>query len=641
MAIAGSGKGIQIVVGTDYNDRDLKRAQRDLNNLARTQKTALGPMGQMASGMKGQLTPGFAAMGAAAAGAAAAVAALAVKLAVDGVQAAAQEEQAVAKLRTALDNVGQGFALGQVEDFIDNLQRATGVADDNLRPALQALVTATGDATQAQDLLALALDISAATGRDLTSVAGALGKAANGQYTQINRLTNGALNPSILATKDLNLITGELTRLFGGQAEANAETFAGKIQILKIAFDELLESFGEGFIESFTEGADVTGDLSNAFQAAEPGMKEFGVAIGELARLFSYVAPLIDDFVNLLKFAVPAAITAAVAAFPPLLPVLSFLGIEVGNSKAAVDDLKESGERASRTMSGTVLAALDQAAGGVGDLGEEAQTAEEAFDQLNDEMKIFFGFMDQRDAVRGYQASVDDLRKSLKENGKTFDVNTKSGRANQEALDDTFDSALKVAEGQATAAEKVKTLEDAQRQANAELEKMGLSPEARQRLLQPFDDAIAKFRDSRTEVDNLKQAMETIPREILIQIKSTVVGRKPPGVSHEEWYGTAVGGFPGRIRSGSAKGMDTVPAMLTPGEFVIRRQSVKMFGADFFSQLNRGINPLAGMSTTPSSRSGGLTINGGITVQSTAGELAETSLPRALRRMAFLAGMNG
>lgn len=636
-----AGKGIQIVVGTDYNDRDLKRAQRDLNNLSRTQKTALGPMGKMASGMKGQLTPGFAAMGAAAAAAGAAIAAMAIQLAVDGVQAAAQEEQALAKLQTALNNVGQGFMLSQVEGFIDDLQRATGVADDELRPALQTLVTATGDATQAQDLLSLALDVSAATGRDLTSVSSALAKAANGQFTQLNRLTNGAINPSILATKDLGLITAEVARLFGGQAQASADTFAGKISRLKIAFDELLESFGEGFIEGLTEGSEVTDDLSDAFRSAEPGMKEFGVAIGELARLFSYVAPLIDDFVNLLKYAVPAAIAAAVAAFPPLMPILGFLGIELGESKKAVDALDTSGDDISDTFHGPVSSALQATAYDLGDVTVSSEEAEDALKSLNDEMKAFFGFMDQRDAVRGYQASVDDLRKSLKENGKSFDVNTEAGRANQEALDDIYDSALDVAEGQATAAQKVKTLENAQRQAAAELEKMGLSPEAIQRLLQPFDDAIAKFRESTTEVDNLKQAMETIPREIVIQIKSTVVGGKPPGVSAEEWYGAKGGVVPRYMAvGGGARGSDTVPAMLAPGEFVVRRQAVKQFGADIFSQLNRGINPLAGMSPTGSGRAGGFSI-GTINVTSAAGERADTSLPRALRRMAFLAGMNG
>ena len=93
--------------------------------------------------------------------------------------------------------------------------------------------------------------------------------------------------------------------------------------------------------------------------------------------------------------------------------------------------------------------------------------------------------------------------------------------------------------------------------------------------------------------------------------------------------------------TGRTRGSDTVPAMLTPGEFVVRKAAVQQFGAGFFSQLNRGINPLAGMSTPGASGGGGFTINGGITVNAVAGERADTSLPRALRRMAFLAGMNG
>ena len=91
---------------------------------------------------------------------------------------------------------------------------------------------------------------------------------------------------------------------------------------------------------------------------------------------------------------------------------------------------------------------------------------------------------------------------------------------------------------------------------------------------------------------------------------------------------------------GMSRGADTVPAMLAPGEFVMRRAAVKQFGTDLFSQLNRGINPLAGMGGSGSGRAGGFSI-GTINVTSVAGERADTSLPRALRRMAFLAGMNG
>ena len=42
---------------------------------------------------------------------------------------------------------------------------------------------------------------------------------------------------------------------------------------------------------------------------------------------------------------------------------------------------------------------------------------------------------------------------------------------------------------------------------------------------------------------------------------------------------------------GSPLGSDTVPAMLTPGEFVIRRPMVKKFGPKFFEQLNNGMIP--------------------------------------------------
>ena len=636
--VAGKGRGIEIIVGTDYTDRDIKRAMRDLNRLSAQAKRTTGPVGQLSSGFQKKLTPNFMAMGAAAAAAGAAIVALAARLAVDGIQAAAEEEQALAKLQTALNNVGQGFRLSELETFVDGLQRATGVADDELRPALQALVTATGNATQAQDLLSLALDVSVATGKDLTSVAAALGKAANGQFTQINRLTNGALNPSILATKDLSLVTGELSRLYGGQASANADTFAGQMARLKIAFDELLEAFGAGFIDGFTEGADATDNLGDSLKAAEPGMKEFGRAMGDLVRTLTPVMTFFDDMVNLFKYAVPTALAAAAAAFPPLAGPIAMVTTWFLGAKGAVDAAADSVDIIGVKFTGPMSQAAQAAMGAMGGVTDATEEAESALEKLNDELNTFFGFLDQRGAVRGYQASIDGLRQSLKENGKSFDVNTEAGRANQEALDDVFDSAVKVAEGQATAAEKVKTMEDAARAAAAQLDKTNLSEEAKRRLLQPFDDAIAKFREATTETDNLKAAMEKLPKDIVIKIRTQTVGGKPPGISAEEWYGSAAGGSVRRLRTGSGKGRDTVPTMLTKGEILLARPMVKRLGEDFFSQLNAGINPLAGMTPTAGGRGGGFSV-GTINVTAAPGEKADQSLPRALRRMSFLAGI--
>ena len=101
----------------------------------------------------------------------------------------------------------------------------------------------------------------------------------------------------------------------------------------------------------------------------------------------------------------------------------------------------------------------------------------------------------------------------------------------------------------------------------------------------------------------------------------------------------------GLVRGRGGPMSDLIPAMLSNGEYVIRTQAVNEFGAGFFDSLNRGVNPLREMEAPGPSRgdapSGGFVINGGITVNSVANEGVEESLPRALRRMAFLAGMNG
>jgi hypothetical protein len=171
-----------------------------------------------------------------------------------------------------------------------------------------------------------------------------------------------------------------------------------------------------------------------------------------------------------------------------------------------------------------------------------------------------------------------------------------------------------------------------------------MDPATRALLLEPIQALIDDLEEAGVDVSGLQVMLDQLKsKTIEVKFDIVVTGDELPPGTKEEWYGTAVGGKVPKhfAMGGSAKGMDTIPAMLTPGEFVIRRQAVKQFGSDFFSQLNRGINPLAGMTPTAGGSGGGLTINGGITVQSAPGERAETSLPRALRRAAFLAGVNG
>jgi hypothetical protein len=127
--------------------------------------------------------------------------------------------------------------------FVDKTQLATNVTDEQLRPALAGLVRYTGNAKKAQDLLTLSVDASVATGKDLTAVSTAIGKAYDGNFTSLKKL-GIPLDANIIKTKDFAAVQKQLTDQFGGAAAANMNTFDGRLKNIKIRFNEFVETVG-------------------------------------------------------------------------------------------------------------------------------------------------------------------------------------------------------------------------------------------------------------------------------------------------------------------------------------------------------------------------------------------------------------
>jgi hypothetical protein len=272
-------------------------------------------------------------------------------------------------------------------------------------------------------------------------------------------------------------------------------------------------------------------------------------------------------------------------------------------------------------------------------LEEEAEAAERAAEEFDK----LAGAVSRTGAVMAYEAAMDGLRKTIEENGRQASIYTKKGREVVDAHVAMAKEAGNVAEGMTSQSQQVSIARQALSNLETQLGNTKMDPATQAALLGPFQGLIDDLRESGVDVDALQRKLDQLKSKTIdVTVKTTTIGGRPPGVSAAEWYGTAVGGVVPQhfAMGGSAKGMDTIPAMLTPGEFVIRRQAVKQFGTDLFSQLNRGINPLAGMTPTGAGRGGGFQI-GTINVVSAPGERAETSLPRALRRASFLAGVNG
>jgi hypothetical protein len=304
--------------------------------------------------------------------AAAAAAAYGVKLAVDGVKSAIEDEQAQLRLAAALKSA-TGATNAQIkatEDYITQTQLATGITDNELRASFQRLSVSTKDVTQSQKLLTLAIDVSKGTGKELGTVVEALSKAYEGQDTRLARLGIG-LSQADLKAMDFTETTKALTNLYGGAAAANAETFQGRIDRLKQAFAEAQEEIGYRllpFVEKFVnlivnqvvprlqEFAAYFDPIKQAIKDNQEAFDAFGrfitdviipvlvTGLGAALKTIGVIAGGIVDIIGKVISAIQTAVDNAISGINrlisaynaiPVLPNISQVGASSGVSTAA------------------------------------------------------------------------------------------------------------------------------------------------------------------------------------------------------------------------------------------------------------------------------------------------------------------
>jgi hypothetical protein len=170
-----------------------------------------------------------------------------------GVESAIADEQAQAKLALTLQNVtgATDAQISAVENQILQTSLLTGLTDDQLRPSFERLVRATKDSDAALKLQSVAVDVAAGSGKSLEAVTNAMAKAAEGNTASLAKLGIG-LTAAQLKTMSMDEITKQLATTFGGQAATQADTFAGKMARLRVAFDEGKETIGSFVLDAIT-----------------------------------------------------------------------------------------------------------------------------------------------------------------------------------------------------------------------------------------------------------------------------------------------------------------------------------------------------------------------------------------------------
>ena len=222
---------------TQYSDKGSKQAQKDIYKL-----------GKNIDAYAKKATKAFGLV-------AAASVALSVKIGSDAVKAAIEDSKSQLILSNALRATTGATteAIAVVEDYISKQQRLTNVQDTELRASLQSLVVATGDVSEAQRLQSIALDISAATGKDLNTVTIAMVRAQQGNTTALKRLS-----PELSGLITKTTKAEDIFSLLGATYEGSAKKLAEQdpLTSLKIEFGELAEQVGFALLPAVIQFTD-------------------------------------------------------------------------------------------------------------------------------------------------------------------------------------------------------------------------------------------------------------------------------------------------------------------------------------------------------------------------------------------------
>ena len=201
----------------------------------------------------------------------------------NAIKAFANQQLEVAQLTTAVRNLGLAFATPEIDRYIDKIEAATGVNRDLLQPAMLKLLQVTGSVSKSQELLNLAMDVSAGTGEDLASTSEKLSQAYVGNFKGLRSLNLG-LTQAELASADFEIVQKRLQVLFAGQAKVAADSYVGSMNKLAIASENASEKIGKSLLGAIT---------------ALSGGETIDDTISKIDKLSSAVSGLIDVTIGL------------------------------------------------------------------------------------------------------------------------------------------------------------------------------------------------------------------------------------------------------------------------------------------------------------------------------------------------------
>jgi hypothetical protein len=199
------------------------------------------------------------------------------RFAANSIRAFAAEERQIAQLTQTVTNLGLAFQASEANAFIEDLERMTGIAREELQPAFQKLITQTGSIVKSQKILQKALDVSMSGLMSVEEAAGILTQAYVGNVKGLKSLNLG-FTAAELKAMSFEEILYQIGKTYKDTTKAALEGTEAKLKKIRIAAGNAQESIGGGLVDAF---ADLAGDGGN-LDKANSKLERFGEILGGL-----------------------------------------------------------------------------------------------------------------------------------------------------------------------------------------------------------------------------------------------------------------------------------------------------------------------------------------------------------------------
>jgi hypothetical protein len=220
----------------------------------------------------------------------------------NAIKAFAENEKSAVRLARVVKNLGLAFEVPQIERNLEDISAKYGYQGEVLREAFQKLISVTASASKSTELLNVSLSIAAGSGEDLLTVNQDLAAAYVGNNKGLKKYNLG-LTQSELKTLKFEDALALLTKTFKGSAEAELNTYSGRMRVLGEAADNAQEIIGTGLVDALMilSGDSTVDELAKSMSELASNTSEALTNLGKFGRgvvdIFGPIATGLEKFI--------------------------------------------------------------------------------------------------------------------------------------------------------------------------------------------------------------------------------------------------------------------------------------------------------------------------------------------------------